>query len=82
MYLTERQQRVINALRLKPCWREELDSIAGASNSPEVISQLRKLGYGIDCIRVLKIDRDGHPCRPGRYYLRSEPKGVADAATL
>jgi len=70
---TPRQQRVINALRLKPCWREEVDRIAGASNSPQVISELRRRGFVIPCILVTKIDRDGKPCRPGRYYLQSEP---------
>lgn len=71
--LTPRQQRTIEALRLKPRWREEIDRIAGASNGPQVISELRKMGFVIRCIRVDSIDRDGKPCRPGRYYLESEP---------
>ena len=75
--LNARQLRTVYALRLKPCWREEIDRIAGASNGPEVISQLRKLGFVIDCIRVPKLDRDGKSCRPGRYYLRSEPEEIA-----
>lgn len=71
--LTPRQLRAANALKLKPRWREEIDRIAGASNGPQVISELRRKGYGIQCIRVASIDRDGKPCRPGRYYLESEP---------
>jgi len=71
---TPRQQRAINALRLKPRWREEIDRIAGASNGPQVISELRKKGFVINCIRVKSIDKDGKTCRPGRYYLQSEPK--------
>lgn len=71
---TPRQQRVINALRLKPYMREEIDRIAGASNGPQVISELIRKGFVINCIRVKSIDRDGKSCRPGRYYLQSEPE--------
>lgn len=71
---TPRQQRAINALRFKPCLREEIDRITGASNGPQIISELRKKGFDIPCPRVNSIDRDGKPCRPGRYYLQSEPE--------
>lgn len=70
---TPRQQRAINALRLGPCLREEIDRIAGASNGPQVISELRDKGFVIPCLPEKSIDRDGKPCRPGRYYLQSEP---------
>jgi hypothetical protein len=71
--LTPRQERLLNALQASDwVWREDVDRIAGASNGPEIIAQLRlKLtGHdGIDTHRVDSVDRDGNPCRPGRYRL-------------
>lgn len=50
--------------------REEVDRIAGASNGPQVISELRtNIGLDIPCERIERTDRDGRPCRPGRYFL-------------
>ncbi len=72
--LTPRQSRTIAALMGKPTgWisREQIDRIAGASNGPQVIYELRrKIGAdGIDTKRVHAIDRDGRPCRPGFFRL-------------
>lgn len=68
--LTERQRRVCLAmLRCKALWREEIDRIAGASNGPEVMRQLKNKGLAWQCVRVKKIDRDGKPCEPGIYSL-------------
>lgn len=70
-----RQARVLGALEaLRPGqWlaRENLDRIAGSSNGPDVIYQLRgKLGDdAIQMQRVDGIDRDGLPCKTGRYRL-------------
>lgn len=76
--LTPRQARVITAL-LPGAWitREALDREAGASNAPDVIMKLRgKLGHdAIDTERIDGTDRDGRPCRPGRYRM-TEPGRV------
>ena len=66
--------RVIAALLRHPLPREALDSTAGASNGPELVSGLRDLFPQSDdrneylaCERIKFIDRDGRPCRPGVY---------------
>jgi hypothetical protein len=69
---TPRQRRVLEALCRSDGWvfREDVDRIAGASNGPQVIAELRH-GWGIDVAmqRVDRIDRDGKPCKPGQYSL-------------
>lgn len=74
---TERQKRLLAALWKSKGWiaREDVDRIAGASNGPQVISELRERlagRDGIDMERVEVIDRDGKPCRPGRYQLTQQ----------
>lgn len=71
--MTPRQERVIRALVGTGEWtsREAIDRIAGASNGPEVIRQLRQR-FGYDAIqmeRVTVVDRDGLLTQPGRYRL-------------
>ena len=72
---TPRQTRALEML--KPGhWitREQLDREAGASNSPDLIQQLRgKLGRdGIEMELFEATDRDGKPTRPGRYRLTQQ----------
>ena len=71
--MTPRQERVIHALAATVGWitREAVDRIAGASNGPAVIRQLRqRLGYdAIEMERIDTIDRDGLAANPGRYRL-------------
>jgi hypothetical protein len=55
-------------------WREDIDRIAGASNGPAVIQALRRKGIQIDTQTAERIDRDGKPCKPGRYRL--DPKAA------
>ena len=64
-----RHLRAITVLLRRPVSRKELDSVAGASNSPELVAELRRRGLTVDCERILFIDRDGKPCRPGVYSL-------------
>ena len=84
--ITPRQQRVIAALWSAQRWisREEIDRIAGASNGPQVIKELRErlAGHdGIDMERIEVTDRDGRPCRPGRYKLNHQGRDrIAKAA--
>jgi len=70
--LTPRHMRAINALRNRPVMREELDRLAGCSNSPELVRQLRCMGLDIDCQKVPVIDRDGKICKSGRYEFAPE----------
>lgn len=69
--LSERQIRVLIALMQTYgwIWREHVDAIAGASNGPDVIMRLIRKGIDIEMQRADRIDRDGKPCKPGRYRL-------------
>lgn len=64
-----RHLRALNALMKSPTRREIIDKVAGCSNGPELVAQLRRLGLDIPCQRILALDCDGKPCRPGVYYL-------------
>ncbi len=64
-----RHLRVIQALMVRPRRREDIDAIAGCSNGPDLIADLRALWLDIPCTRINFIDRDGLPCRPGIYSI-------------
>ena len=64
-----RQLRALTVLLRRPVPREQLDSVAGASNSPELVAELRRRGLEVPCERIRFIDRDGFACRPGVYSL-------------
>ena len=64
-----RQLRALAVLLNRPIPREQLDSLAGASNSPELVAELRRRGLEVPCERIRFIDRDGFTCRPGVYSL-------------
>jgi hypothetical protein len=49
--------------------REALDKIAGCSNAPDLVSELRRLGLQLPCDKVQVLDRDGRICLAGWYYL-------------
>ena len=72
--LTERQRRGIAALLRGPVMREALDRMVGCSNGPALISELRAMGLDIPCERVHATDRDGKPCKPGRYSLTEKDR--------
>lgn len=71
-----RHLRVIQALMARPRRREDVDSIAGCSNGPDLIAALRALGLEVPCERIKFLDRDGNICRPGIYsfVLRDRQK--------
>jgi hypothetical protein len=75
--MTPRQIRAINALLNGPVMRENLDSIAGCSNGPELISGLRRKGLEVPCLRVERFDKDGNACYPGQYSFTSNDKLTA-----
>lgn len=71
---TPRQTRVLQALLGTDGWipRESIDRIAGASNGPQIILELRRKVTGVEGIEMTHIearDRDGRTCKPGQYRL-------------
>lgn len=69
-----RQLRAIQALLTRPQRREHLDAVAGCSNSPDLVAELRRGGLDIPCDRVADTDRDGKPIRRGVYHLTSSDR--------
>lgn len=74
--LTQREKRAIQALKNGPVMRENLDFIAGCSNSPELVAGLRRKGLTVPCERVERFDKDGNSCWPGRYSFTSEDRQI------
>jgi hypothetical protein len=74
MRLSPREKRVILALLNRPIMRENLDTIAGCSNGPELVAGLRRKGLSIPCERVERYDKDGNACYPGRYSFTDEDR--------
>jgi hypothetical protein len=69
-----RQLRVLYALLTRPRRREDVDSIAGCSNGPELVAELRRRGLEVPCERIRFVDRDGFPCRPGVYSFTASDR--------
>ena len=69
-----RHLRVIHALLIRPRKREELDRIAGASNGPELIAELRRRGLRTRCQKTPGIDRDGCAVRFGVYAFDDDDR--------
>ncbi|ASM78686.1 hypothetical protein VITFI_CDS2909 [Vitreoscilla filiformis] len=68
-----RQRRALSALLDGPKTREQLDRIAGASNSPDVIRSIRRrLGMTLPCELERIRDRDGRSVERGVYSLTAE----------
>ena len=77
-----RHLRALTVLLRRPTSREELDHIAGCSNGPELVADLRRRGLGkehLRCERIEFVDRDGFPCRPGVYYLTEQGRRMVKA---
>lgn len=74
-----RHLRVIHALMLRSRRREEIDSIAGASNGPELVAELRRRGLRARCHRAPGIDRDGYPIKFGIYELDDDDRRAVNA---
>lgn len=64
-----RHLRAVAMFMTRPLSREALDRVAGASNGPALIADLRSRGLEIPCERIDFIDRDGRSCQPGVYYF-------------
>ena len=74
---TPRYFRALRALAAGSLMREELDRVSGSSNGPEVVAALIRAGWRIECERLDRIDRDGRPCKPGRYTLQNNQRDMA-----
>ncbi len=64
-----RHLRAIQALMTRPLPREQLDRVAGCSNGPELVAELRRRGLELLCTRTKKKDRDLFDCFPGVYHF-------------
>ena len=68
-----RHLRILAALLTRARSREDIDRIAGASNGPAAIAELRALGLPkpacLPCQRTPCYDRDGQEVRRGIYWL-------------
>ena len=62
-------RRALLALQDGPISREQLDKVCSASNSPDVVGQLRARGLKIVCTKQAALNRRGEPCRFGVYSL-------------
>jgi hypothetical protein len=69
-----RHLRVIAALRVRAQPRESLDRVAGASNSPDLIAELRRRHLDVPCTRVVAYDRDGREVLRGVYHLSARDR--------
>jgi hypothetical protein len=74
-----RHLRVIQAVTVRPVPREELDRVAGCSNGPALVADLRDLGLDMPCTRTKKLDRDLFPCWPGVYHLTERDRRKLNA---
>jgi hypothetical protein len=77
-----RHLRVIRALMLRPRRREEIDRIAGASNGPELIAELRRRGLRAPCKQAPGIDRDGRIIKSGIYEFDGDDKHAVNVWIL
>ena len=73
-----RHLRVIHSLLIRPRKREEIDHIAGASNSPELIAELRRRGLAVPCDKAPAIDRDGYPVKSGVYSFTEDDRHAVE----
>ena len=74
-----RHLRVIQAVTVRPIPREELDRVAGCSNGPDLVAELRRLGLDMPCTRTKKRDRDMFSVWPGVYHLTERDRRKLNA---
>jgi hypothetical protein len=70
-----REFRFLQTVLHRHLTREELDAVAGASNGPEIVNQLRGRGLEIPCYRLGTMDRDGIWVYRGLYALSHKDRG-------
>lgn len=69
-----RHLRVLQAVTVRPLPREQLDRVAGCSNGPALVADLRDLGLELPCTRTRQLDRDLFPTWPGVYHLTARDR--------
>ena len=74
-----RHLRVIHAVWVRPIPREQLDQVAGSSNGPELVAELRRRGLKMRCERTKKKDCDLFDCYPGVYHLTDSDRRKLNA---
>jgi hypothetical protein len=67
-----RHLRVIHSLKSRPQPREQIDRVAGCSNAPDLIANLRRKGLDIPCKKAPVIDCDGVVVFRGIYSLSKD----------
>jgi hypothetical protein len=72
-----REARALHELLRRPAPREVLDRVAGCSNGPALVAELRERGLTLPCVRTPTFDRDGKEVRRGVYSLTSADKRAA-----
>ncbi|MEA1081977.1 hypothetical protein [Marinobacter qingdaonensis] len=78
--LSPRHVRLLQRLLAGPLPRLEADRVAGTTNGPEYVGQLRHdFLIQIKTQRIEVIDRDGFKTRPGVYHLKPESRERAQA---
>ncbi len=66
-----RHLRAIHALMQRARFKNDLQTITGASNTPELVAELRRRGLETPCEKVPMLDRDGVVTRPGIYSFNA-----------
>ena len=69
-----RHLRAIHALMQRARFRTDLQAITGASNTPDLVAELRRRGLDSPCEKVPVVDRDGFVTRPGIYSLSASDR--------
>jgi hypothetical protein len=64
-----RHLRAIAAIRVRAQTRESIDRVAGASNAPDLVAELRGRNLDLPCTRAPCYDRDGCEVMRGVYHL-------------
>ena len=64
-----RHLRGLHQLLKTPLTREALDRVAGCSNAPDLVAELRRRGLDVQCQRVPAYDRDYRRVWKGVYSL-------------
>ena len=70
-----REFRFLQTVLHRHMTREELDAVAGASNGPEIVNQLRSRGLELPCFRLGTMDRDGNWVYRGLSILSHNDRG-------
>lgn len=75
--ITPKLGRLMSELSVRPVSREQADYVAGATNSPHLISVLRhRFGLAISMERVDGLDRDGQPTWTGVYHMDRDTRQI------